>query len=175
MLSDKEFNQIFREHYKPMILYASRYVPARDAAKDIVHDVFLNLWKMKDDFNPRGSMKSYLFSAVYYKSLNYIKHEKQNITASEIGKDITGDFNVYCMDQASFFKDQLFTNETINLVKDIIYSLPDQCRRVFILSRKIGLKNREIAEYLGISIKVVEKHLSKALSILRDNIKNDYL
>jgi RNA polymerase sigma-70 factor (ECF subfamily) len=59
-------------------------------------------------------------------------------------------------------------------IDDVISTLPDQCRNVFVLSRQKGLKNREIAAELNISVSVVEMHISKALRIMRDALK-DYL
>ena len=52
-------------------------------------------------------------------------------------------------------------------IDDGVSQLSEQCRRVFLLSRETGLKNREIAEQLNISVKAVEKHIGVALSKLR--------
>lgn len=170
MLTDDRFDQIFREYYQSMKVYAKRYLIDDDIAVDMVQDVFYNLWKNKDDFIPVGSMKSYLFSAVYYKCLNYIRHEKFTVHSESISEGSPDSINLYYYEQISANPDSSFSNEILLQLKTAISELPDQCRRIFILSRKLGLKNREIAEFLGISIKVVEKQISKALSILHDRI-----
>jgi RNA polymerase sigma-70 factor, ECF subfamily len=175
MLTQERFEQLFRDYYKLMLQYALRYINDQDAASDIVQEVFLSLWKMRDNFTPHSTMKSYLLSAVYYRSLNYLKHEKAQILEITKDGDLSSldEFRVYCIDKGSDLKDPLIINESIGILKDAINELPDQCRRAFILSRKLGLKNKEIADFLGISIKVVEKHISKALLLLHKAIKEN--
>jgi RNA polymerase sigma-70 factor (family 1) len=165
MLTSEQFDKIFREYYKPMKLYAMRFVTNQDIAEDVVQDVFLNLWKIRDEFITNGSMKAYLLSAVYYRCLNQIKHKKikisDDITVSE-------ELNLLCAAESTAYRDPLFSEDILDQLKNTISELPDQCRRIYTLSRKFGLKNREIAEFLGVSLKEVEKQISKALSILRN-------
>jgi RNA polymerase sigma-70 factor (family 1) len=173
MLTEEKFEQLFREHYKSMMHYAMRYVNDSDTAGDIVQEVFINLWKIKEEFTPRESMKSYLLSAVYYKSLNFLKKEKQKILSScdDSSLNIFDEFRVFCIDNETAITTPVFPDESLSIIKAAIDDLPDQCKRVFILSRKLGLKNKEIADFLNISVKVVEKHISKALLILRQALK----
>jgi RNA polymerase sigma-70 factor (family 1) len=167
MLTKEKFEQVFKEYYPSLRMYALRYVLSIDKANDIVQDVFFNLWKIKDGFVIRESMKSYLFSAVYYRCLNYIKHEKQMTLSDQLLSEPSEDFRCFYMDNAINYRDGIFSDDSAARLKAYISELPEQCRRIFILSRKFGLKNREIAEFLEISKKVVEKQLSKALMIIR--------
>ena len=117
------------------------------------------------------STKAYLFTATYHQCLNHIKHEKirnhykeQEIKGSELFYSFY--FNEVTSREFSVLKEDLSED-----LKKAINTLPDQCRRIFLLSRKYGLKNREIAEFLDISQKVVEKQISKALLSLRDQLR----
>ena len=171
MITKERFNEVFKEHYPALKIYARRFVIDNYIAGDIVQDVFYNLWKMRDEFQPRDSMKSYLFSAVYYKCMNYIKHEKIKVRHDKPGINASEEFRSHYLNEISNFQESLLIEDSVSVLKAAISELPDQCRRVFLLSRKFGLKNREIADYLEISLKVVEKHISKALLILRNQLK----
>jgi len=171
MLTTEKFNEIFREHYHSLKLYARRFLSDSDAAGDIVQDVFYNLWKMRKDFHPRDSMKSYLFSAVYYKCLNYLKHEKLLFNHNETTINVNDEFRRFYVDEIINYQENLFTDDSKAQIKSAVDDLPDQCQRIFLLSRKFGLKNREIADFLEISLKVVEKQISKALKLMRSHLK----
>lgn len=171
MLSREHFEEIFKKHYHGLWLYARRLVIDPAVAEDIVQEIFYNLWKTKKDLNLNDSARSYLFTATYHRCVNYINHEKiKNKYESEETKNTDLFNNYYAQEIGS--KDSRILNENISgNVKKAIHSLPDQCRRIFLLSRKYGLKNREIADFLNISQKVVEKQISKALGSLREQFK----
>lgn len=171
MITREEVGKIFREFYPALRIYARRYVSDAHIAEDIVQDVFINLWKLRDTFAPDTSMKSYLFTAVYHRCLNHIKHEKIKAGYSQEHSDPNEEFRQFYSETLSTYEESLLQSEFSDKIKHGIEDLPDQCRRVFLLSRKFGMKNREIADYLQISLKVVEKQITKALSNLRDQLR----
>lgn len=171
MISPELFGEIFKKYYRGLWLYARRFVINPDVAEDIVQEIFYNSWKIKKDLQLNNSTRIYLFTATYHQCLNYIKHEKirnkyeeEKIKNSDLFYDFY--FNEIKSKEYSILTEDLGVN-----LKKAINLLPDQCRRIFILSRKYGLKNREIAEFLNISQKVVEKQISKALLALREQLK----
>jgi RNA polymerase sigma-70 factor (ECF subfamily) len=170
MLEKQDFNKIFREYYYALKLYARRFVLDPDLSEDIVQEVFCNLWKIRDDFVPGDTMRSYLFSAVYYRCLNHIKHGKIKQKHNETVTYARQEFERFYREEISAYESSLLASDFTSNLKKITEELPDQCRRIFLLSRKFGLKNREVAEFLQISIKVVERQLSKALRIIRGKI-----
>ena len=113
-------------------------------------------------------MKAYLFKITANRSINKLRHRKVKTKYDEILKFVCID-NLASSPHDSFLGQELFENIDLALNK-----LPQQCRRVFDLSRIEGLKYREIAEYLNISVKTVESHMYKALAILRTELK-EYL
>lgn len=171
MLTRDKFDEVFREYYHALNLYAFRFVRNTDIAEDLVEDVFYNLWKMHEEFMQEGSLKSYLFTAVYHKCLNHIKHEKLRTHLQESASAAHVDFLNYYLSEIPKFQESLLSRDLSNTIKSAIENLPDQCHRIFILSRKFNFKNREISDFLDISIKVVEKQISKALTILREQLK----
>jgi len=142
-------------------LYLSAFSITRDAAasEDIVQEVMLQLWVRKNELNI-DSLKSYLFTAVRYKVLTYIKSARNQKVFLEPGEleQLAG---------MEALNDQLQVNEIEELLQRGISSLPERCQQVFVLSRKEFLSNSEIAERMGISIKTVENQMTIALRQLR--------
>lgn len=164
--------KLFRKYYKILRAYAYRLSGDKDLAEDMVQDVYYELWKKRDDLIMEASIKYYLFRSIYTRTLNYLNSkaytDQEPFERSTEGRIQQIYLQSHIFDQES----ELIYKELQKEVNDAINSLPEQCKKVFILSRKYELKNREIAESLNISVKTVEKHISKALSILRLSLKN---
>lgn len=162
---DKQlFEQLFREYFSPLCNFAVGYVNDLDTAKEIVQEVFFNLWNKKDSITSDKSVKSYLYTSVRNRCFNYIRDHKK--------------FRSYVLDVEIEDRDLVFENnsmtqaETQVKIQDALDKLPEKCKQVFELSRFDELKYKEIAEKLGISIKTVEVQISKALKILRVELKD---
>jgi RNA polymerase sigma-70 factor, ECF subfamily len=163
-MNDKEFEIVFREHFTPLSNMAFTVVRNADVAKDVVQQVFLKFWQTRNEVNIQNSVKSYLYKAVLNTSLNHVTKEKR-FTSIEI-QNIEA---VSC--QSDAFPDASLNNRIEEKVHEAINELPPMCREVFQLSRFSDLTNKEIAQELDISVKTVEKHISKALKALREKLK----
>jgi RNA polymerase sigma-70 factor (ECF subfamily) len=151
-------------HHK-LCVYAFGLTNDSELSEDIVQNVFVSIWskrvKLKDDF----SIKNYLYKSVYNefidqyrKKKSVIALEKKYIDAlSTIAEEDDDDHNLLNL---------------LNIVKKEIENLPPKCKETFLLSKQDGLTNDEIAEYLNVSIKSVEAHITKAFSALRKKIGN---
>ncbi len=171
MISPENFEAIFKKHYHSLLLYTRRFVIDPDAAEDIVQEIFYNLLKSRKDLQLNDSIKAYLFTATYHQCLNYIKHERIKNKFEEEEKKGADHFNNFFLHDFTSEDSGILWEDLSENLNKAIKTLPDQCRRIFILSRKYGLKNREIAEYLDISVKVVEKQVGKALLSLREHFR----
>lgn len=160
---------LFRQYYKILRAYAFRLVNDLDAAEDIVQDVFVALWNRRADLHADGTIKSYLFKAVYNKSLNYLNSKKY--TEEDSLELFIDQLNVLQMQDAN--QENLFwVKELREEIENFVETLPRQVKRVFVLSRVRGLKIPEIADKMELSHKTVEKYLSKALADLRIYLKS---
>ncbi len=161
------FEMAFREYYERLCNYANTIVKDMPESEEIVQGTFLTLWEKREEIEIHTSVKSYLYRSVHNTCLNRIKHQK-----------VKQDHYDYCqsMPEATDISasQQLIGKELELKINAAVEQMPDQCRKVFELSRFEELTYSEIAEKLEISIKTVEKHKMKALRILREELK-DYL
>lgn len=166
-ITKKGFEEIFHEHYAHLCAYAFKYVEDKDAAEELVQDVFFKLWVKRDEIDIQSSLKSYLFRAVRNASLNLLSHIKVREDykyANELQRDSDEQKD----------DDVLVGTELEQKIRSSISKMPEQRQKIFIMSRYEDLKYREIADQLGISIKTVESQMSKALKYLRVEL-HEYL
>ncbi len=141
--------------------YAVSLTNDRAMAKDIVQDVFFGIWKDRKKLNTSYSLKNFIFKIAYNKFVNQY-HKNKAISSIE---------RVY-VESLNELVDEENTDllkEKIKSVTEGIGNLPKKCKETFMLSKNQGLTNIEIAEYLDVSVKTVEGHLTKAFKLLRTN------
>lgn len=145
-----------------LCLYANSLMNDVTLTEDIVQNVFIKVWEKRNNLKTEFSIKSYLYKSVYNACINQYK-KNQSVTALE-KKYIEG------LDRIVEDKDEDAIEKLIGLVKEAIQELPPKCREVFLLSKKEGLTNIEISEYLNISKNTIERHITTAFSKIRKNV-----
>ncbi|QHV98776.1 RNA polymerase sigma-70 factor [Spirosoma endbachense] len=159
---------LFRRYHQALCSHAVRFVYSKETAEDLVSEVFCKFWKTKAYESVTSSFRYYLFRSVRNEAYNYLRLEFQELDNIETAETQEGLF--------SQRPDQVLQyEEVVHRVEDLVESLPPQCRKVFLLSRFEGRKYQDIATELGISIKTVEVHIVKALSIVRKGLKDHWL
>ena len=158
-----EFEKLFKELYSTLSHFAYGFTKDFDSAQEIAQDVFINLWQKRETIDPKKSIKSYLFTSTKNRCLNYIRDNKKFRSQY---LDVELELEIPVED-----KDIFSENERIDRINQAFDKLPEKCREVFELSRFEEMKYKDIAEKLNISIKTVEVHMSKALKILREELK----
>lgn len=164
-LDKAAFEELFKSYFTPLCSFAQKYVNDVDEAKDIVHNVFINLWNKREEIDMETSLKSYLFQGVYNRSLNFIRDHKKLVQFDT--PQSVAELNQYVES-----KDHLESNEAESRINNALDDLPEKCREIFLMNRFDGLKYREIAEKLNISIKTVETQMSRALKTLRERLSD---
>lgn len=162
------FELLFRKYYVRLCCFANKFLNDPEEAREIVQDVFLKLWEARDDIKPEDSLNSYIFSVTRNKCINKLRRRNIESKYTEILQ------LVYAENREISPHDSLLANELGNEFSVAIEKLPARCREIFDLSRIEGLRYNEIAIMLHISVKTVEAQMSKALKILRFELK-DYL
>jgi RNA polymerase sigma-70 factor, ECF subfamily len=165
---EQAFEMLFRKFNVRLCAFANKFLNDPEEAQEIVQDVFVKIWEGRDEIDPEGSLKSYVFKIVQNLSLNKLRRKEVESRYLEIYK------LVYIEQQEFSAHESLLARELEEHIAQSIGKLPSECRKVFVLSRINGLKYREIADTLNISAKTVEAQMSKALRSLRIEL-SDYL
>lgn len=159
---------LFRRYHQALCSHAVRYVYSKETAEDLVSDVFCKFWKTQAYAGITSSYRLYLFRSVRNEAYNYLRLEFQKLDGIETAEVREGALSQR-PDQVLQFE------EVAHKLESLVESLPPQCRKVFLLSRFEGRKYQDIATELGLSIKTVEVHMVKALSIVRRGLKDHWL
>lgn len=151
------FERYYKEHYKFFLLAAVRYLEDTTLAQEIVNDIFVRLWQDGDRIEIESSLKAYIYRAVVNRSLNELgKGKKARLLRQELSRRPEG---------VAGWTD-LEDDELKVRLYQAIDQLPEQCGKVFRMSRFEEMKQQEIADRLGISIKTVKNHITHALQQL---------
>jgi RNA polymerase sigma-70 factor (ECF subfamily) len=155
-------SMLFRLYYSGLFSHAIRFVYSKVVAEDIVAEIFCRFWEDRVFEKVNTSYRAYLFKSVRHSAYNYLKYE----LAKKSGSRITPTHNDATPD------DILEYDELYQLLEDTINKLPQQCKKVFVLSRMENKRYQDIATELGVSVKAVEGHISRALRILRKKLSH---
>ena len=133
-----------------------------DDAEDIVQEVFVKLWDKRHSININSSLKSYLFKAAYNAHIDRVRREQRNnLFLTELKYHAL----------QSYTEEINGSEEKMTKIKMIVDQLPQKCKQIFLLSKSEGLKNKEIAISLSISIKTVESQMRIAFQKIRNEFK----
>ncbi len=163
------FKKMVITYSEPLCIFAYRIVQRSDVAEDLVQDLFVKIWESRDNWEPLGTIKAYLFKAVRNKAINYLDHQKVKIRLhSTIVEQKQFEKTNTESTTEKLFKDKAFVEELQEAIKE----LPNRTKLVYTLHRQDGFKYSEIAWIMGISQKTVESHMTRALISLRDKLKH---
>lgn len=158
----KAFDEIYCRCKPAMVDNASKKLQSHESAEDLVHDIFLSLYTKTDVLEFTVSLKAYLHTALKYK----VQNEIRNKMVRERHKKFLF-FSPVCKND---FANNMEFAECQKKIDSTIAALPEKCRQVFTMSRDQEYSYKDISGNLGISVSTVEKHISKALKVLRDNV-----
>lgn len=170
-----DFEDFYINWYSRARAFAREYVISEPEAENIVQDVFLHLYERRILFEENIDLTAYFFTSIKNKCLDYLRKKVSEQEAiieykSELGLslqikyDSLDDLNIDFPDERSLDR----------LINSALETLPDRCRKIFIMSKLEGKKQKQIAEELHISINTVESQMAIAYKKLREEL-NDYL
>lgn len=160
MITDKQFEDVFRGNFASMCNFAYSIVKDRDQAHDIVQQAFVNLWERRSSLDAQMNIGSYLHKSIVNLALNHIGKLKRLKYEDEF---TDSQLNISTSDDGSDY----LIGEVEDAVKQAVEQLPETTRTIFSLSRFQGMPNQEIADNLQISVKTVEKHITLSIKELR--------
>ncbi|MCJ8209221.1 RNA polymerase sigma-70 factor [Mucilaginibacter sp. RS28] len=161
------FEEIYHRYWKQLLDTAFQRIKSKEAAEEIVQEVLLSLFLRRHELVITSTLEGWLKTALKYQvyksyraHLIHLSHLSEVIQSNQI---------------APLTPDEAMTLKEIReKVKQVANKLPEKCREVFMLSRFEHLSQKEIAERMGISLSTVKKHLTRALSALKNDLSEDH-
>jgi RNA polymerase sigma-70 factor, ECF subfamily len=164
------FKSLYDTYYTCLLLYANSIINDIELSKDILQDIFLKLWEKRKEFSIKFSLKSYLYTAVRNSCMDHLKHLK-------VEKKYVDHSLVELKEKELTFFSELFIHpgeddfeKYLDEINTIIEELPEQCRKIFKLSRFEGMKNSEVSRHLNLSTRTVDTQIYRALKTIRQKL-----
>lgn len=171
----KEFNQLFSNYKERFIRFANTYVRDTSLAEDFTIDAFMYYWENRTTIDTHSNPPAYILTTIKHKCLNHLQSVQVRQDVSEkLREHAEWELQTRIRSLEACEPYQLFTAEIQEIVNRSLKELPERTREIFLLSRKENYTHKEIADKFALSTKSVEFHISKAIKILRENLK-DYL
>lgn len=165
LTDEHAFEDLYRHYFVRLYRFCFSIVHVKEPAEEIIHDVFMNLWKKKASLPEIDNLDVYLYVAVKNLSLNYLRDNHFLHTV---------DIEQHCSNYIQFHADPealLVSTETVKAVLSVIDQLPPRCKLIFKLIKEDRLKQKDVAELLGLSIKTVEAQLAIALKKIAASLR----
>ncbi len=159
------FVQLYKKYWRRLFDSAYKRLLTREECEDIVQEIFIDLWAKRDKILITASIEAYLFGALRYQIYNRIRSRK-------VQESYLNSLTHTPQYQQNPIEDWFYYEELSMVLEKSIENMPEKFRRAYWLSRKENLSYKEIASQLSLPIDTVEKHIGKALKILRKNLKD---
>lgn len=162
------YEQLFKRYAPRIFNFSLTYLKNNADAEELVQDVFMKVWEKRVTLDAGQNIKAYLFKIAVNTIYDFIRR-----------KNIETSFNEFTLansqNSSNSTWDTVVYNEMQTRINNLISEMPEQRRRVFHLSKKKGLTNDQIAQKLNLSKRTVENQLYRAISFLKENLKNESL
>lgn len=162
---EEAFRLLVNTYSKKLFAYVISLTGNHSLAKDIVQEVFISTYEFRNKIDPNYSLKSFLYKMAYNKFINKYYQKKADDKLKE-------KYFLTLKSVVDYTEDDDF-EQTVERVEHSIDNLPKKCKQIFMLSKKEGLTNIEIADYLKISIKTVEAQMTIAFSKIKKDLIKD--
>ncbi len=164
---EKAFDILYSFYQSKLLIFAKSYIGNHEDAEEIIDDVFCKIWN-GNVTTAIKNINSYLYTATRNSCIDYLKKKKSEMRGSQLFRQqMQINYNAIKDESAS----KLIEEELEKQIDLAVQLLPERCRLVFKKSRFQGLKNKEISEELNISVKAVEKHMTKALRHMKYHLQ----
>ncbi|MCC5931976.1 MAG: RNA polymerase sigma-70 factor [Cyclobacteriaceae bacterium] len=159
------FDGIYNSYWEQLLKYSFKLTRCLETSQEIVQDLFVDLWVQRKRIEIKTSLKSYLFNALRYKIIDHIKRSKKR-------EDYIHEMLVSYMSISNDTENQLYYSNLHDSYEAALQTLPPKCREVFQMSRNDHKSIDEISKELNLSSQTVKNQISRALKILRTNLKD---
>ena len=168
------YKEVFRLLYPRLKGYCKLFVSNENEVEDIIQECFITLWDKRETIDVQKRLESFLFVIIRNKCLNFLKNQRldsENISTDNL--QIAELQYLYQLDLAEK-EEKSLEEKLIQTFQETINTLPAKMKEVFVKCKLEGKKQKDVAEELGISIKMVEKQISKAKKLIREQLLKKY-
>jgi RNA polymerase sigma-70 factor, ECF subfamily len=163
----REFERLFTRYYGPLCQHADKILKDMDTAEDLVQEFFYHFWKNRESFTLKLSLNAYLYQSIRNNALHYLEHLAVRKSYAE------HIFSEFQDSVPANVQSDVEMKDLGNIINTTLKKMPERCSRIFRMNRFEGLKYREIAIILSVSVKTVEAEMGKALQMFRKSL-NEY-
>ncbi len=160
----KAFDLIYKTYYQSLVDFAQLFLDERFCAEEVVNEFFVWLWQNRENLKIKYNLAGYLYKSIKNRVLNKLQ-KKQHVVLQNLRENLENEAQLSPDQKLIYYEEQ-------QKVQNILQLIPKRSREIFIMHRYDGLKYKEIAQLLNISVNTVENHIVKALQILRNYYKN---
>lgn len=158
------FQCLYDSCYRSLVYFADSIVDDPEVAEDIVQEVFVDLWMHKRYYHISGDIVDYIYKSVRFASLRYLKKSRQQQKAYE---------NFVVESEAENMSVEDLEPDRVELLFSLVNKLPEERRKIFMMASVKGMKYKEVADNLGISINTVKTQLVRSLRFLREELSKN--
>jgi len=168
--SEFAFEQLYSRTFSSLNILACKILRDPDGARDLLQETFVDLYFRKEKIPPDTNIAGYLHSMVKYRALNVLRNQlREKVRLQSFGQTVS------LVDNGEDSDQEIAYDYKMEKVVEQIPFLPEKCRKVFELKYYNNLSYKQISSQLGISVKTVENHITKAFAILRNNVSDEQL
>jgi RNA polymerase sigma-70 factor (family 1) len=160
------FQELFNLYAPKIYRFAMAYLKNKPNAEELVQDVFMKIWEKRENLDPKQNIKAYLFKIAVNTIYDFIRKMNLEKAFADFSK------NNFQPGAESLWNEVIW-NEMLTKLDSLVAQMPEQRRKIFVLSKEDGLSNQEIAEKLNLSKRTVENQLYRGIRFLKECLKPD--
>ena len=168
------FKKVFSLLYPRLKGYCKLFISDDDKVEDLIQETFITLWEKRNSIKTDHSVESYLFVILRNNCLNFLRNEKLENTTLSINMEEVSELQYLYQIDFLGKEEKSLEEQLIESFQDAVNQLPDKMKQVFTLCKIEGRKQKEVADEIGISVKMVEKHIAKAKEQIRNKLIKQY-
>lgn len=164
---DRAFKYVFVQFYQSLCYFADQYINDKEAAQDIVQEVFVWFYEKRKEFDSLLAVKSYLYRCVYNKAINFLKMNRNQARILEHLKE-------FLVEEDECYEGFQVETEVFEEIFKAIEELPVECRRIFKMSYIEGQSIKSIMEALNVAESTIKTQRQRAKKVLKDRLQHLY-
>jgi RNA polymerase sigma-70 factor (ECF subfamily) len=163
--NEAPMEELFNYYYPRLLNFSRKFLKIEEGIDDIIQEVFIKIWQNRKNIKNTATFNSFIFTITRNLLLNELRSRLNNEKTRDEIRNLS-------IAQEYSSLEEIEYNDVKEKVEQLIDTLPERQKEIFVLSRTEGLSHKEIAEKLGINTKTVEYHITLAVKYLKDNLKN---